>query len=627
MLDIDSRLDAAGLRGDYSWGPEGPPPGITNAVRLNMKKKADIVEEDWEAQYDGALEEPQALETPQDLETLRDVVRNPNTPPEILAQLSEDKDVKIRLGIARNPNTPPEILAQLSTDEANYVRFMVAQNPNTSPEILAQLSEDENQSVRASVTYNPNVPKELLSIIREKDREFYSDNPEYMEEAGFPKDFKITDGYDFGATEGDLFAPGLTNVDDYVGDTAHPGTIIADLDKPMQLPPKPFISLKDVTPYLGNPDIVANNIDNALLPGGTVFISANRIAVDPYIDLLTAKGYQLVSAPIFTDETFSVEELKKEMENKGSIEHLQHRSIILTKPGQLTEETSKLNMKKKAEWSVDDSNEPWEPPIDPDSLEREFKELFPDFGKGMWGILDPYWNDDDLNIPPNILLEALDEGQAVILKFKGEYTIHLLNQFLGEDMYMTPNQALITHLLDSGKLHKISKGGYEVLTSDKAFESVKEFLDNLISENDNTQFDLPENLPPGIATKLNMKKALEIGGVEFPDTLKFKEETISPLDVETNVQELYKDAESFVINYIWSGLAVEGIISPDDVNVIQTDVDKVQFSSASSLVNQLMQEGWFAYLKLSYDTKLRADPQLQQQIFNTIQNAIIEGVV
>ena len=187
--------------------------------------------------------------------------------------------------------------------------------------------------------------------------------------------------------------------------------------------------------------------------------------------------------------------------------------------------------------------------------------------------------------------------------------------------------------------------------------------------------DLPENLPPGIANanklnmkkkaegptyeqlqnalnrdiitpiqfselviryglnkqantnRLNMKKALEIGGETFPDALKFKEETTSPLDVETDVQKLYKDAESFIVNYIWSGLAAEGIVSPDDANVIQTDVDKVQFSGASSLVNQLMAEGWFAYLKLSYDTKLRTDPQLQQQIFNTIQNEIKEGAV
>jgi len=40
MSAIESRQEAAGERGEYSWGPEGPPPGIVNAVRLNMKKNA-----------------------------------------------------------------------------------------------------------------------------------------------------------------------------------------------------------------------------------------------------------------------------------------------------------------------------------------------------------------------------------------------------------------------------------------------------------------------------------------------------------------------------------------------------------------------------------------------------------
>ena len=84
--------------------------------------------------------------------------------------------------------------------------------------------------------------------------EFYADIPTYMKEVGFPEDFKITDGYDFGASEGDAFSPALTIVDEISpgleGATQHQidTTIIADLDKPIQLSPKPFISLKDVRP-------------------------------------------------------------------------------------------------------------------------------------------------------------------------------------------------------------------------------------------------------------------------------------------------------------------------------------------------------------------------------------------
>lgn len=140
----------------------------------------------------------------------------------------------------------------------------------------------------------------------------------------------------------------------------------------------------------------------------------------------------------------------------------------------------------------------------------------------------------------------------------------------------------------------------------------------------------PEGPPPGIvnAVKLNMKKkALEIGGETFPDALKFKDKTPSRFDIETSIGELYQDAETSVINYIWDGLREHGIIGPDDANVIQTDVDKVRFSNASFLVNQLMEEGWFTYLAQSPNVKLRSDPQLQQQVFDTIQNAIREGAV
>ncbi|KKM20416.1 hypothetical protein LCGC14_1645700 [marine sediment metagenome] len=138
--------------------------------------------------------------------------------------------------------------------------------------------------------------------------------------------------------------------------------------------------------------------------------------------------------------------------------------------------------------------------------------------------------------------------------------------------------------------------------------------------------DLPGNLPPGIASKLNMtKKALEIGGETFPDALKFKDDTTSSFDVETSIQSIYSEAISFVVTHVWNGLRAQGIIGPDDVNVIQEDVDKARFSNVSSLVRQLMEEGWFKYLEQTSDMKLRSDLQLQQQVFNAIQTAIKEG--
>ena len=436
---------------------------------LNMKKKADIVEEDWEAQYEGALEDKKYPP-----EYWDELIADPNLcwadieeklgdipiPIEVLDKYSTHPKWEVRAIAANHRDTPLEVLVRLSTDKDFHIRNFIACNPNTPEEVVRTLIDDEDSWVQYSARKRLNIPMPGLEDVPPAvDVEFLEDDLNYMKSVGFPENFEITDGYDFGASEGQSFSPVLTIVDEQPPKetTQHQrdNAIIADLDKPIQLPPKPFIFLKDITPYLTNHDIVVDNIDRALLPGGTTFISSGKESVDPYVDLLTAKGYQITSD--ITTEAYGDEEKDRD------------RSVILQKPG---------------------------------------------------------------------------------------------------------------------------------------------------------------NLPEGIAFNLTMKKkALEIGGVEFPDALKFKEETTSPLDVETDVQKLYKDAESFIINYIWSGLAAEGIVGPDDANVIQTDVDKVQFSSASSLVNQLMQEGWFTYLELSYDMKLRTDSQLQQQIFNAIQNAITEGVV
>jgi len=166
----------------------------------------------------------------------------------------------------------------------------------------------------------------------------------------------------------------------------------------------------------------------------------------------------------------------------------------------------RLNMKKKAlEW---EPREPWQPEQTPEDLVREFKELNPEFGKGLWGILNSYWDNPNLPIPPDVLLKALDAGQAVILKYNGEYTIHLLNEFLGEDMYITPPQALIVHLLDSNKLVEIARDGYDVFTSPTATDKVNDVLDDITGKrSDSSQ---------AFSKKLNFKKAEAEGDVTGP---------------------------------------------------------------------------------------------------------------
>jgi 3-methyladenine DNA glycosylase AlkC len=100
------------------------------------------------------------------------VAEHPNTPPEVLAQLANDKSGLVREQIAWNPNTTPEVLAQLAKDEDYYLIKAVAVNPNTHPESLAQLAKDERSYVRENVAQNPNTPPEILAQLSE-DKDYY----------------------------------------------------------------------------------------------------------------------------------------------------------------------------------------------------------------------------------------------------------------------------------------------------------------------------------------------------------------------------------------------------------------------------------------------------------------------
>jgi 3-methyladenine DNA glycosylase AlkC len=65
-----------------------------------------------------------------------DLAKNPNTPPETLEHLANDKDWLVRCRVARNLNTTTETLERLANDEDWYVRYEVAKNPNTPQYIL-----------------------------------------------------------------------------------------------------------------------------------------------------------------------------------------------------------------------------------------------------------------------------------------------------------------------------------------------------------------------------------------------------------------------------------------------------------------------------------------------------------
>jgi len=94
-----------------------------------------------------------------------EVVENPNTPREVLTALAGDKDEYVRRRIAENPNTPREVLTVLAVDKDEIVRYAVAKNPKTLPETLAVLARDKDEYVRRAVAGNPNTPPEILAAL------------------------------------------------------------------------------------------------------------------------------------------------------------------------------------------------------------------------------------------------------------------------------------------------------------------------------------------------------------------------------------------------------------------------------------------------------------------------------
>lgn len=174
MADIELRQETIGERGDYNWGPEGPPPGITNAVRLNMKKEAqdedlfDNAENYEEFIYIEDIEDPNELTQyakHQNNYVRRLVADNSYTDFETLEYLATDQDFHVRINVADNHNTSLETLTQLAEDVDTRVSTRAIKNPNFPSELLKQYAEHSNASIRWAVAANPNTPQEILLML------------------------------------------------------------------------------------------------------------------------------------------------------------------------------------------------------------------------------------------------------------------------------------------------------------------------------------------------------------------------------------------------------------------------------------------------------------------------------
>jgi len=235
--------------------------------KLNLKKKAQ--EEEFEE------------EVPQEDRESQEIAQDPNTSPEVLAQLATHEDRWVRLYVAYNKNTLPDTLIQLSIDTDENVRCHIANHPNTPTEILTNLLQDKDWSVRRIALDNPNTPKSELSPPNE--------------------------GYDFGGGENPR-SSGLVVVDLMTKeefDEPNP-LITADISEPLSLEPVEFINVSSVIlNFAGNEEDVEQvviNIDNALLPGGRVDVYESQWIAEYIINRLSSKGYKVIQKDIQPEE-------------------------------------------------------------------------------------------------------------------------------------------------------------------------------------------------------------------------------------------------------------------------------------------------------------------------------------
>ena len=94
--------------------------------------------------------------------------QNPATPPDVLYQLVQDADWRVRQAVAKNSAALAEVLLTLATDADRDVRIAVGENPKTSAEALLILLNDSDEGIRMLALRHPNFPLGQLGEYRKQ---------------------------------------------------------------------------------------------------------------------------------------------------------------------------------------------------------------------------------------------------------------------------------------------------------------------------------------------------------------------------------------------------------------------------------------------------------------------------
>jgi len=126
--------------------------------------------------------------------------------------------------------------------------------------------------------------------------------------------------------------------------------------------------------------------------------------------------------------------------------------------------------------------------------------------------------------------------------------------------------------------------------------------------------------------RLSLKKrALDIGGEEFPDVIKYpphwrtgvpsKPPETTPGTLE---RTMVRNAEDSIYFYIKDHLKDYGLDygKPDDLNIIQTAPDKIEFNPESPIIQKLFYDGWFEYLDTMAPLYVKENIDVQEILLN-----------
>lgn len=103
---------------------------------------------------------------------LKLIAMHPQTPPAVLAMMTERSSPSILERIASNPNGSAEVIEFLATHPDSEVRMAVCENPSVAEDTLMILVNDPCADVRHCLAENHNIPERVLEALTEDENPY-----------------------------------------------------------------------------------------------------------------------------------------------------------------------------------------------------------------------------------------------------------------------------------------------------------------------------------------------------------------------------------------------------------------------------------------------------------------------